>query len=120
MTVRLRLQRIGRPKRPFYRLVAIDKKSKRDGKPIELLGQYDPMAESEKLKMNQERVDWWLKKGAVASETVAVLLKKAAGLIVSEEKIEKTEEPEKTAEKKEEPAEKKEEKAEEKKSEGTE
>ena len=74
MTVRLRLQRQGKPKRPFYRLVAINQSTRRDGKPIEVLGQYDPMAASEKIKLNRERVDYWLKQGAQSSETVADLL----------------------------------------------
>lgn len=76
MTVRLRLQRIGKPKRPFYRLVAIDQRAKRDGSPIELLGQYDPMAVEDKLKVKADRVEYWLKQGAQASATVASLLKK--------------------------------------------
>ena len=75
MTVRLRLQRQGKPKRPFYRLVVINQSTRRDGKPIEVLGQYDPMAASEKVKVNRERVDYWLKQGAQSSETVADLLK---------------------------------------------
>jgi small subunit ribosomal protein S16 len=75
MTVRLRLQRLGKPKRPFYRLVAIDQRSKRDGAPIELLGQYDPKAVQDKVKVKADRVEYWLKQGAQASKTVASLLK---------------------------------------------
>jgi small subunit ribosomal protein S16 len=75
MTVRLRLQRLGKPKRPFYRLVAIDQASRRDGKPVEVLGQYDPMADTEKIKVNRDRIDYWIKQGAQCSETVADLLK---------------------------------------------
>jgi small subunit ribosomal protein S16 len=78
MTVRLRLQRLGKPKRPFYRLVAIDQRAKRDGAPIEQLGQYDPKATQDKIKVNAERVEYWLKQGAQASKTVASLLKKSA------------------------------------------
>jgi small subunit ribosomal protein S16 len=78
MTVRLRLQRQGKPHRPYYRLVAIDQRAKRDGKPIEILGQYDPVPEQKKITINQERVDYWLKQGAQASQTVASILKKAS------------------------------------------
>jgi small subunit ribosomal protein S16 len=75
MTVRLRLQRLGKPKRPFYRIVAIDKRVKRDGAPIEILGQYDPMAVTDKTKVKSDRIEYWLKQGAQASKTVASLLK---------------------------------------------
>ncbi|MDR2399804.1 MAG: 30S ribosomal protein S16 [Endomicrobium sp.] len=77
MAVRLRLQRIGKPKRPFYRVVAVEQKSKRDGQPIEILGQYDPIAIDNKLNVNMDRVNYWLSTGAKASETVSVLIKRA-------------------------------------------
>ena len=76
MTVRLRLQRLGKPKRPYYKVVAIDSRSKRDGAPIEVLGQFDPMLKEHKTKMNMERVDYWLKQGAQPSKTVSSLIKK--------------------------------------------
>jgi small subunit ribosomal protein S16 len=76
MAVRLRLQRRGKPKRPYYRVVAIDQRAKRDGKPIEILGQYDPMALDNKLNVNMDRINYWLGIGAKASETVSVLIKK--------------------------------------------
>ncbi|AKL98567.1 30S ribosomal protein S16 [Endomicrobium proavitum] len=77
MAVRLRLQRFGKPKRPYYRVVAIDQRAKRNGKPIEILGQYDPIAQDNKLNVNLERVNYWLGTGAKASDTVAELVKKA-------------------------------------------
>ncbi|MDR1474663.1 MAG: 30S ribosomal protein S16 [Endomicrobium sp.] len=77
MAVRLRLQRTGKPKRPFYRVVAVEQKSKRDGQPIEILGQYDPIAIDNKLNVNMDRVNYWLSTGAKASETVSVLIKRA-------------------------------------------
>jgi small subunit ribosomal protein S16 len=77
MAVRLRLQRTGKPKRPFYRVVAVEQKSKRDGQPIEILGQYDPIAVDNKLNVNMDRVNYWLSTGAKASETVSVLIKRA-------------------------------------------
>ena len=77
MAVRLRLQRRGKPKRPFYRVVAIDQRAKRDGEPIEILGQYDPIAEENKINVDMERVNYWLSTGAKASETVSALIKKS-------------------------------------------
>jgi small subunit ribosomal protein S16 len=76
MAVRLRLQRNGKPKRPYYKIVAIDQRTKRDGQPIEILGQYDPIAKDSKCNVNMDRVNYWLSIGAKASETVAVLIKK--------------------------------------------
>ncbi|MBO7610632.1 MAG: 30S ribosomal protein S16 [Elusimicrobia bacterium] len=78
MSVRIRLQRIGRPKRAYYRVVAIDQRAKRNGKPIEILGQYDPVLQENKLNVKQDRVEYWLKTGAKPSDTVADLLKKAS------------------------------------------
>ncbi len=78
MTVSLRLQRQGKPKRPYYRLVAIDKRNRRDGAPIELLGRYDPMAASDKVSLNAERVQYWIKQGAQPSKTVTDILKRAS------------------------------------------
>jgi small subunit ribosomal protein S16 len=73
----LRLKRLGRAHRPFYRLNAMDKRSPRDGRVIEELGWYDPIANEEKqLSINVERVAYWLSVGAQPSETVANLLKK--------------------------------------------
>jgi small subunit ribosomal protein S16 len=76
MAVRLRLQRRGKPKRPYYRVVAVDQRAKRDGEPIEILGQYDPIAVDNKFNVNMDRVNYWLGTGAKASETVAVLIRK--------------------------------------------
>ncbi|MDR1417904.1 MAG: 30S ribosomal protein S16 [Endomicrobium sp.] len=76
MAVRLRLQRSGKPKRPYYKIVAIDQRTKRDGQPIEILGHYDPIALDNKCNIKMARVNYWLGTGAKASETVAVLIKK--------------------------------------------
>ncbi|MDR1523415.1 MAG: 30S ribosomal protein S16 [Endomicrobium sp.] len=76
MAVRLRLQRSGKPKRPYYKIVAIDQRAKRDGQPIEILGQYDPIAQDNKCNVNMERINYWLNIGAKASETVVALIKK--------------------------------------------
>lgn len=76
--VRLRLTRTGRKNIPRWRLGAFHKKDRRDGKPIEYLGSYDPTREKDedKVKLNRERIEYWLKCGAQPSETVASILKK--------------------------------------------
>ncbi|NLO57669.1 MAG: 30S ribosomal protein S16, partial [Synergistaceae bacterium] len=68
MAVRIRLSRHGRKKAPFYRLVVADSRSPRDGRFIELLGTYDPMADPAKITVNEERAVYWLTVGATASE----------------------------------------------------
>ena len=78
MAVKLRLKRFGRRHKSFYRLNAMDVRSPRDGRVVEELGWYDPnAAEPEKrVSLNRERVEYWLGKGAVPSETVRDLLRK--------------------------------------------
>ncbi|HEY9678221.1 MAG TPA: 30S ribosomal protein S16 [Drouetiella sp.] len=73
--VKIRLKRIGAKKAPHYRIVAVDSRNRRDGKPIEELGYYNP--QSKDLKLNKEAVEKWMKNGAQPSETVASLIKKA-------------------------------------------
>jgi len=75
--VRIRLSRRGAKKKPFYRVIAADQRSKRDGRFIEQLGYYDPMKDPYDLKLDLERIDHWLSKGAQPSETVARLIEKA-------------------------------------------
>ncbi|MEC7239633.1 MAG: 30S ribosomal protein S16 [Myxococcota bacterium] len=75
--VRIRLTRRGTRKRPFYRIVAADSRKARDGRIIEQLGYYNPMTEPNELKMDLERVDYWIGTGAQPSETVASLIKRA-------------------------------------------
>ena len=73
----LRLKRVGRRHRPFYRINVMDKRSPRDGRSIEQLGTYDPVApEDRQVKVNVERADYWLSVGAQPSATVASLLKR--------------------------------------------
>ena len=91
MSVRIRLQRIGRPKRAYYRVVAIDQRAKRNGKPIEILGQYDPVLQDNKLSVKQDRVEYWLKNGAKPSDTVASLLNAKKEVKNSKPKTEKKE-----------------------------
>jgi len=75
--VRIRLTRGGAKKRPFYHIVATDKRSRRDGRYIERLGFFNPIAgpDEEKLRIDRARMDYWLSQGAQASERVATLLK---------------------------------------------
>ena len=77
MAVRIRLTRMGAKKRPFYRLVAADSRSPRDGRFIEKLGYYDPMKDPPDIKIDLERVDYWLGVGATLSETAASLVRRA-------------------------------------------
>lgn len=76
MAVVIRLQRTGKPKQAYYRVVAIEKSRGAKGKPIEILGSYDPRAESagKKVRLDTERFDRWVKNGAHPSETVAHLV----------------------------------------------
>ncbi len=78
MAVRLRLKRMGRRHRSFFRLAAMDSHSPRDGRVLEELGTYDPLEtdDSAKVKLNEERIKHWLSVGALPTETVASLLKK--------------------------------------------
>ena len=75
--VRLRLTRQGRKKLPHYRIVAADSRSPRDGKHIEIIGHFDPLAESGGLVVDLARANYWIGVGARPSDTVAALLKKA-------------------------------------------
>lgn len=77
MSVRLRLQRHGSKKRPFYRLVAADQRSPRDGRYKENLGTYDPLKSPRIIDLNLERVDYWLSVGAQPSETASSLIARA-------------------------------------------
>ncbi len=77
MPVRLRLQRHGRKKRPFYRLVAADSRSQRDGRFLERLGYYNPLTDPAEIVVNEEKALKWLKQGARPSDTAKSLLSKA-------------------------------------------
>jgi len=62
--VKIRLMRMGSKKRPFYRIVAADSRSPRDGKFLEILGHYDPTTEPNKIEIKKDRIDEWVKNGA--------------------------------------------------------
>lgn len=74
--VKLRLARFGAKQRPFYRIVAMDSRGKRDGRYIELLGTYDPMVNPPAIKLNEERIRYWLSVGAQPTEAVERFVKK--------------------------------------------
>jgi small subunit ribosomal protein S16 len=76
MSVKIRLTRKGTKKKPFYRIVAADIESPRDGKFLELLGTYDPMVEPAAVTLKEERIKYWLSEGAKTSTTVQSILKK--------------------------------------------
>ncbi len=79
MAVVLRLQRIGKRTQPHYRIVAIEKSSGPHGEPLEVLGHYNPKAAKtgDKVTLNGEKVDRWVKNGAKPSETVGSLIARA-------------------------------------------
>ncbi len=77
MSVKIRLTRMGSKKRPFYRIVAIDSQVRRDGRPLEYLGHYNPMVEPAEIVIDKEKLDKWTKEGAQPSNTVRSLIKQA-------------------------------------------
>ena len=78
MAVKIRLKRLGRKKRPFYRIVAIDSHARRDGKEIERLGWYDPLASNgAQYQLKDDRIYHWLGEGAQPTKTVHTLLSDA-------------------------------------------
>lgn len=78
MTVKIRLKKMGRTHRPFFRVCAMDQRSPRDGRVIEQLGTYDPMVPDTDARaiLNGERIDYWLSVGAQPTPKVATLIKK--------------------------------------------
>ena len=74
--VTMRLSRIGSKKRPYYRIVVIDKRRAQNGRFLEVVGQYNPIANPVQLEINAERAQYWLSKGAEPSETVRSILRK--------------------------------------------
>ena len=76
MAVKIRLKRIGAKKTPFYRIVVADSRYPRNGRFIEEIGYYDPMKPPAEIKMDDEKVQKWLKNGAQPTETVKSLIAK--------------------------------------------
>jgi small subunit ribosomal protein S16 len=75
MAVKIRLTRMGAKGKPFYRIIAADTDFPRDGKFLEILGNYDPKKDPAEINLKEDRVREWLSKGAKATVTVANLLK---------------------------------------------
>ncbi len=76
MAVHIRLKRQGRKKRPFYRVIAIDSRSHREGREIERLGWYDPIKEELSVEFKEDRIFHWLGQGAIPTDTVNSLMRK--------------------------------------------
>lgn len=75
--VKIRLHRVGAKKAPFYRVVVADSRAPRDGRFIEEIGTYDPSAENgSKIKVNMDRVNYWIANGAQPTDTVRGLISK--------------------------------------------
>ena len=77
MAVAIRLNRQGSKARPYYKIVVVDSRARRDGRYIEQVGSYDPMKEGVNYTINLEKVDKWLANGAQPSETVNSMIRKA-------------------------------------------
>jgi small subunit ribosomal protein S16 len=76
--VKIRLQRMGKKKAPFYHVVVADSRSPRNGKIIEQIGTYDPMTNPATINIDSEKVATWIKNGAKPTDTVKALIEKAA------------------------------------------
>jgi small subunit ribosomal protein S16 len=84
MSVRIRLQRRGTKKKPFYRMVVADIESPRDGRFLEIVGTYNPLTEPATITLKEDKIRGWLNKGAKASKTVREILKRE-GVTVNKE-----------------------------------
>ena len=78
--VKIRLRRLGAKKAPFYRIVVADSRYPRDGRFIEEIGTYNPLADPVEIKVDGERTQQWIKNGAQPTDTVRALLKKSGVL----------------------------------------
>jgi small subunit ribosomal protein S16 len=77
MALKLRLTRMGSKKKPFYRIVAVDSATRRDGRALDYVGYYNPMTEPADIKVDQDKVRSWMELGAQPTDTVRSLLKKS-------------------------------------------
>lgn len=68
---------MGAKKRPYYRIIVTERESKRDGRFVEIVGHYDPIAKGDKVKIDRERYDYWVGRGAQPSETVRRCVRQA-------------------------------------------
>ncbi|ADR19903.1 MULTISPECIES: 30S ribosomal protein S16 [Calditerrivibrio] len=77
MATKIRLLRMGRKKRPFYRIVVADSRAKRDGNFVDILGYYNPLPDPAEVKIDEEKALKWLGTGAIPTDTVRSLFSKA-------------------------------------------
>ncbi|MEI7578755.1 MAG: 30S ribosomal protein S16 [bacterium] len=84
--VKLRLTRTGKKHAPQYRVIAIQAKTKRDGKALEYLGYYNPLTKPSTIELKKERIEYWLSQGAVATKSVNNLMIKAKIIVASKTK----------------------------------
>lgn len=75
--VKIRLQRAGAKKAPYYHIVVADSRSPRDGRIVEQIGSYDPMTNPATIKLDKEKVEKWIKNGAKPTDSVKALIEKA-------------------------------------------
>lgn len=87
MAVKIRLTRMGSKKKPFYRIVVADSESPRDGRFIEIVGNYDPLKEPATINIKEDRITDWLSRGAKPTPTVNSLLKKKGFVIAQEASV---------------------------------
>ena len=78
MAVPIRLTRLGRKKKPFYRIIVADSERKRDGKFLDVVGTYDPLQDPAAITIDNEKLQEWMGKGALPTTTVKSLIKKAS------------------------------------------
>lgn len=76
--VKIRLTRLGAHKRPFYRIIVADSRTRRDGPFIEILGTYDPLKDPSEIKLNLEKAKLWLQRGAQPTNMVKKLIQRAS------------------------------------------
>ncbi|WP_243438375.1 30S ribosomal protein S16 [Fundidesulfovibrio soli] len=77
MAMKIRLTRMGSKKRPFYRIVAMDSATRRDGRALDYVGHYNPMVEPAEVVVDAEKLKYWVDRGAQPTDTVRALLRKA-------------------------------------------
>ena len=94
MSVRVRLTRVGSKKNPIWRVVVADQRSPRDGRSIETIGQYNPQTEPSTIVLDRERLDHWLERGAVPTNTVRKLMRAPAAEAEAPAEAEAAAEPE--------------------------
>lgn len=77
MAMKIRLTRMGSKKRPFYRIVAMDSATRRDGRALDYVGHYNPMVEPAEVVVDADKLKYWVERGAQPTDTVKALLRKA-------------------------------------------